>query len=188
VTRASVPAVAPPSSPPQPEEARSFLVHPVDADQWEIVAWLWQCLRHDLAMIVSALPYADGRYQTGELTEFPKPDGTGYLAWRPHPKTGEDAPIGFALVDGLTAERRSLLALWVAPVVRREGVGQQLALDVIARHPGPWSVAFQHDNVGVGVFWRRVANAAFGRGNWRETVRDVPGLPDAPLDHWIETV
>jgi predicted acetyltransferase len=180
--------VADPSSSTRPEGAKSFLVHPVGEDQWEIVAWLWQCFRHDLAMIVSGLPYADGRYQTGELREFPRPDGAGYLAWRPHPKTGEDAPVGFALIDGLTRERRSLMALWVAPVVRREGVGQQLALDVIARHPGPWSVAFQDDNRGAGDFWRRVANAAFGTGNWRESLRDVPGLPSAPPDHWIESV
>jgi predicted acetyltransferase len=176
-----------PTSPVQPEEARSFLVRPVGENQWEIVAWLWQCFRHDLAMVVSGLPYADGRYQAGDLAEFPSSDGVGYLAWRPHPKTGEDAPIGFALVDGLSGERRSLMALWVAPVVRREGVGQQLALDVIARHPGPWSVAFQHDNDAAGVFWRRVANAAFGRGSWREEARDVPGVPGA-VDHWIETV
>lgn len=180
--------MAKPSSSTQPDESKSFVVHPVGTDQRGIVGWLWQCFRHDLAMTVSGLPYADGRYQTRELTEFPTPDGAGYLAWRPHPKTGEDAPIGFALIDGLTAERRSLMALWVAPVVRRDGVGHQLALDVIARHPGPWSVAFQHDNRGAGVFWRRVADAAFGRGSWREGTRDVPGLPGAPADHWIETV
>lgn len=179
--------MANPSSPAQ-SEAQSFLVQPVGEDQWGIVAWLWQCFRHDLAMTVSGLPYSDGRYQARELGAFPTPDGIGYLAWRPHPKTGEDAPIGFALVDGLTAERRSLMALWVAPVVRREGVGQRLALDVIARHPRPWSVAFQHDNPGAGVFWRRVANAAFGSGSWREDTRDVPGHPSAPPDHWIETV
>lgn len=164
-----------------------FVVRPVAEDQWQIVAWLWQCFRHDLAPIVSGLPYADGRYQTRELETYPAPDRAGYLAWRPHPRTGEDAPVGFALVDGLTGERRSLAALWVAPAVRRDGVGMRLALDVIGRHPGAWTVAFQHDNHQAGAFWRRVADAAFGAGRWREDTRPVPGLPEAPRDHWIET-
>ena len=164
------------------------MVQAVGEDQWGIVAWLWQCFRQDLSPIVSGLPYADGRYQTGELAAFPTPDGAGYMAWRPHPNTGEDAPIGFALVDGLTSERRSLVALWVAPVVRRDGVGLQLALDVIARHPGPWVVAFQRENNSAGTFWRRVADAAFGTAGWREDVRHIPGRPDLPPDHWIETV
>jgi len=162
-------------------------VRAVGEDEWGIVAWLWQCLRHDLAIVVSGLPYADGRYQTRGLPEHPSSDVAGYLAWRPHPRTGKAAPIGFALVDGLTANRRSLAALWVAPVVRGEGVGRHLALEVIGRHSGPWSVAFQHDNMLAGPFWRRVADEAFGPGGWREEERRVPGVPGAPPDHWIET-
>ena len=152
------------------------------------MGWLWQCFRHDLALTVSGLPYADGRYQARRLAAYPAPDRAGYLAWRPHPNTGEDAPIGFALVDGLGGERRSLDALWVAPVVRREGVGMRLALDVFARHRGPWSVAFQHDNDRAAAFWRRAADAAFGPGRWREDIRAVPGRPGVPPDHWIETI
>lgn len=166
----------------------SFDVRPVRDDEWGVVAWLWQCFRHDLAPIVSGLPYADGRYQTRGLPEHESDDVAGYLAWRAHPKNGEPAPVGFALVDGLTGARRSLAAMWVAPVVRREGLGRRLALDVIGRHVGPWSVAFQHDNVEAGRFWRRVADEAFGRGAWREEERRVPEVPGAPPDHWIETV
>ncbi len=166
----------------------SIDVRPVGDDEWEVVAWLWQCFRHDLAIIVSGLPYADGRYQTRGLPSRPSADVAGYLAWRPHPNTGQAAPIGFALVDGLTGDRRSLAALWVAPVVRREGVGRRLALDVIGRHPGPWAVAFQHDNVEAGEFWRRVADKAFGCDAWREEERRVPGVPSAPPDHWIATI
>lgn len=177
-----------PAPAPAAGQAGSFAVRPVGEDQWGIVGWLWQCFRHDLALIVSGLPYADGRYQARELATYPSPDRAGYLAWRPHPKTGEDAPVGFALVDGLTGNRRSLTAFWVAPTARRAGLGMQLALDVIARHPGPWAVAFQHGNHQAGVFWRRVADAAFGHGHWREDLRNVPGLPSAPADHWIETM
>ncbi|TWP32866.1 hypothetical protein [Leekyejoonella antrihumi] len=80
-------------------------VRPVEDDQWQIVAWLWQAYRNDLAPVVNGLPYADGRYQARELNTFPHEGAIGYLAWRPHPNTGEDAPIGFALVDGLADAR-----------------------------------------------------------------------------------
>jgi predicted acetyltransferase len=165
----------------------AITIRPVDDDQWPVLAWLWQCFRHDLAPAVSGLPYADGRYQTQGLPERHTPDETTYLAWRDHPNTGQPAPVGFAVVSGLTAERRSLSALWVAPVVRREGVGLDLAVDVIGRHQGAWQVAFQHDNPAAARFWRRVGDAAFGPAGWREDRREVPGRPDAPADHWIES-
>lgn len=159
----------------------------MDGDEWAVVAWLWQAFRQDLAPIVQGLPYADGRYQAGPLEAFPSPDGAGWLARRPHPRTGEDAPIGFALVDGLTGERRSVVGFWVAPVARRDGVGRALALHVLATHPGPWSIGFQEDNVAAGAFWRRIADAAFGPDGWAEAVRPVPGRPDVPRDHFIES-
>ena len=56
---------------------------------------------------------------------------------------------------------------------------------MIGRHPGPWVVPFQHENVLAGRFWRQVADEAFGRQGWREEERAVPGLPEAPPDHWI---
>lgn len=163
-------------------------VRAVGGDEWSVVAWLWQCFRHDLATVVNGLPYADGRYATRGLPDQASSNTVGYLAWRPHLKTEQPAPIAFAVIDGLNEDRRSLAALWVAPVVRSEGIGHRLALDVIGRHPGPWSVAYQHDNVRAGTFWRRVADDAFGSGTWREDERRVPGLPAAPPDHWIETI
>jgi predicted acetyltransferase len=162
-------------------------IRPVSGDDWEIIPWLWQLFRHDLSTIVHGLPYADGRYQAGPLGQFPSPDGAGYLAWRPHPKTGEDAPIGFALVDGLNGARRSVAGFWTAPVVRREGVGRLLAIDVLTRHDGPWSIGFQHDNPDAGLFWRGLANLVFGEGNWSEVRRPVPRLPEVPADHFIES-
>lgn len=162
-------------------------VRPVKAGQWEVVAWLWQAFRHDLAGIVDGLPYSDGRYQAGPLQQLPSPDGAGYLAWRPHPNTGQDAPVGFALVTGLQHPRRSMLGFWIAPVVRREGLGRAFAGDVLRRHPGPWSIGFQHRNAQAGLFWRDVANRTFGPHGWTEVQRPVPGLPDVPPDHFIET-
>lgn len=156
-------------------------------DQWGIVAWLWQLFRHDLATIVNGLPYADGRYQAARLARLPSPDGAGYLAWRAHPKTGEDAPVGFTVIDGLNSERRSVAAFWVAPVVRREGIGRQLAIEVLSRHDGPWSIGFQHDNASAGRFWRGIADTLFGPGRWSAEQRPVSGLPHVPPDHFIES-
>lgn len=162
-------------------------VVPVADDQWDTIAWLWQAYRHDLAALVNGLPYADGRYQHRQLSRFPSVDAAGYLALRAHPNTGEDAPIGFAVVDGLEGERRSVAAFWVAPAARRTGAGRMLALDVLARHPGPWSVTFQHGNTDAGTFWRQIADVAFGCG-WSEEERPVPGRPEVPSDHWIESI
>lgn len=157
-------------------------------DQWPVVAWLWQAFRQDLSPIVQGLPYADGRYGATLLAAFPSPDGAGWIAWRPHPNTGEEAPVAFALVGGLTGERRSIAAFWTAPPVRRTGLGTALALAVLARHPGPWEIGFQHDNPQAGAFWRRVAGAAFGAEGWAETEEVVPGRPGVPPDHFLRSI
>ncbi len=163
-------------------------VRPVADNQWDIVAWLWQLFRHDQASIVNGLPYGDGRYQAAPLLQFPSSDAAGYIAWRSHPKSGEDAPVGFALIDGLEAHRRSVVGFWVAPVARGGGVGRQLAIDVLSRHDGPWSIGFQHDNLKAGTFWRGVADEVFGSGQWSEEEQLVPGLPEVPPDHFIKSL
>ncbi|HEY0374225.1 MAG TPA: GNAT family N-acetyltransferase [Amnibacterium sp.] len=162
-------------------------LRPVADDEWGVVAWLWQAFRHDLADVVQGLPYADGRYQARALEAFPSPDGAGYLGWRPHPNSGEDAPVAFALVDGLAGDRRTIAGFWVAPPLRRTGLGRALAVEVLARHPGPWEIGFQHDNPSAAAFWRRVADAAFGPGRWTETTQPVPGRPHVPPDHVLRS-
>jgi predicted acetyltransferase len=162
-------------------------LRPVRDDEWGVVAWLWQAFREDLSPVVRGLPYADGRFQAAGLAGFPSDDGVGYLATAPHPNTGEEAPVAFALVDGLQSERRTIAAFWVAPPLRRTGLGGALAEAVLARHPGPWEVAFQHGNTGAGAFWRRVADRAFGAGRWTETEQPVPDRPAVPPDHFIRT-
>ncbi|MGN6782092.1 MAG: GNAT family N-acetyltransferase [Marmoricola sp.] len=159
-------------------------VRPVGEDEWPVVAWLWQAYRTDMAPVVHGLPYSDGRFAHAPLDTYPAPDRAGWLLWSPHPNTGEPAPIGFALVSGLHAARRTVDGFWVASAVRRLGVGRAFALDVLRRYDGPWEIAFQHDNAGAGPFWRSVARAAWGEG-WTEEQRPVPGRPDVPPDHWV---
>jgi hypothetical protein len=180
----SVSALGPSDSSPDTPIA-DFRVRAVPDDEWEIVAWLWQAYRNDLSDVVKGLPYANGRYQSARLARYPSPNAAGYLAWRAHPTTGEDAPIAFAVIEGLVGDRRSIEGFWVAPAARREGTGRKFALDVLSRHEGPWTIVFQHDNVGASHFWRSVAEVAFGSGRWSEEERAVPGLPDVPPDHFV---
>ena len=104
-----------------------FEVRPVADDQWAVIGWLWQDFRHDLARVVDGFPHADGRYRHEWLDAYPAADRCGYLAWAPHPDTGEDAPIAFALVRGLGPDRelardeRVMQAFFVVPAARRGG-------------------------------------------------------------------
>ena len=163
------------------------VLRPVRADQWGVVAWLWQAFRQDLSSVVGGLPYSDGRYGAAPLRDFPSRDGAGHLAWRPHPNTGEDAPVAFALVSGLQADHRSVAAFWVAPPLRRTGLGTAVALALLEQHAGPWEVGFQHDDPSAGRFRRRIADAASGPGAWTETEAPVPHRPLVPPDHLIRS-
>lgn len=163
-----------------------MIVRPVADDQWEVVAWLWQAFRHDLSSVVDGYPYADGRYQHAWLDEHPRPDGAGYLAWQPHPRTGEDAPVAFATVRGVGTGTCTMQAFFVVPAARRAGLGRGFARDVVARHAGGWQIPFQHENRPAGEFWRAVARDLWA-DTWIETDEPVPGKPDLPPDHWIRT-
>ncbi|MEZ0163589.1 GNAT family N-acetyltransferase [Kineococcus sp. LSe6-4] len=156
-------------------------VRPATAGDLPALAWLWQCFRHDLAALTGALPYADGRYQTAGMPTAPQDVHGAVLAWRPHPRTGRDAPVGFAVAEA-SSGAHELTALWVAVGARRDGVGRALAVTVLRSRPGPWRVGFQHANAGAGTFWRTVAGEVFGPGRWRE--ERVPA-PHGPDDHLL---
>ena len=156
----------------------------VGAADHALLAWLWQVFRHDLAVVVEGRPYADGRYSTTGLPTAADPDVAAYVVREPHPKTGEAAPVGFVVLDGLAAGRIHVAAAWVSPVVRRGGLGARMVTGALERHPGSWSVAWQHENAPAGRFWRRLADELHGPGGWREERVAVP-RPDAPADHRI---
>jgi GNAT superfamily N-acetyltransferase len=158
-------------------------------DDWSVVSNLWQLFRYDVSLFTGALPRASGRYSTRDLAlALGSNDHAGYVWWESNEHGA--APGGFAIVGGLTGARRTFSGFWVAPVLRRSGVGRLLALDVLERHPAPWAIAFQHHNSGAGSFWRQLADEAFGPCGvaWNETERLIPGMPEVPPDHWIETL
>lgn len=160
-------------------------LEPVKDTEWDVLRWVWQLFRYDLAAVTDAYPYGDGRYQARILDGTPSPDLAAYIVWRPHPKTSERAPVAFALVDGLTGPRRSIAGFWVLPKLRRTGAGRELALEVLRTHPGPWLIGFQHNNTSAGPFWRSVAEQAFGEKQWIETRSPIASRPDEPPDHII---
>ena len=163
----------------------SLQLHEATGSDWLVLRRLWQLFRYDLADITDAFPCGDGRYQAQVLEGTPSPDLAAYIVWRAHPKTNEQAPVAFTLVDGLTAERRSIAGFWVLPQLRRQGVGRQLALETIRRHRGQWLIGFQHNNTSAAHFWRAVADDAFGHQQWTETRSPIPRRPDEPADHLI---
>ncbi|MEO3812244.1 GNAT family N-acetyltransferase [Sphaerisporangium sp. B11E5] len=144
-----------------------------------VVERLWLMFRHDLSEFRGVLPNPDGTFRSERLhAAFTDAD------WAPYLVTSGERPVGFAFVRGLAGRTRVLNSFFVTRGARRAGIGLRASLDVLARHPGAWEVAFQDDNLAAVRFWRRVAAGAAGRA-WREERRPVPGRPDLPPDVWI---
>jgi predicted acetyltransferase len=108
------------------------------------------------------------------------------LLWQPHPNTGEDAPVAFALIRDHATGTPYIQAFFVVPAARRGGLGLRFALDVIGRHAGSWQIPYQGGNAAAVGFWRSVARTAWGQ-NWSESIEAVPGKPEVPPDHWIRS-
>lgn len=142
---------------------------------------LWLMFRHDMSEFNGALPNPDGTFRDEWLHHaFTRDD------WVPYLLTGGEGepPVGLALVRGLTGPRRVLNTFFVVRGARRAGIGLRAVREVVARHPGPWEIAFQEDNVGAVAFWRHVAADIAGDA-WTEERRPVPDRPDLPPDIWI---
>ncbi|TYC18692.1 GNAT family N-acetyltransferase [Actinomadura syzygii] len=140
---------------------------------------LWLMFRHDLSEFRSVLPDSGGGFRDDRLrASFRDPD------WSPYLVTGGESPVGMALVRGLSGSVRVLSEFFIVRGARRAGVGLSAAREVLARHPGPWEIAFQDDNVPAARFWRRLAADVSGDA-WTEEKRPVPGRDDLPPDVWI---
>lgn len=135
--------------------------------------------RHDMSEFGGLLPNADGTFRSDRLhMAFSEP------GWAPYLLTSGDRPAGFAFVRSLTAPTRVLNSFFVVRGARRARIGLHAVLEIAARHPGSWEVAFQDANVAAVHFWRRVATEISGDA-WTEDRRPIPGRPELPPDVWI---
>ncbi|MFD7619063.1 GNAT family N-acetyltransferase [Streptomyces sp. NPDC059802] len=150
-----------------------------DAADRPVVKRLWLMFRHDLSEFDEVLPDTDGTFYADRpdvvLTDT---DWAAYLM------TIDARPAGLAFVRGLTGPKRVLNSFFVVRGARRAGIGLNAVQQVIARHQGPWEIAFQDANVGAVHFWRRVAREIAGDA-WTEERRPVSHRPDLPPDVWI---
>jgi predicted acetyltransferase len=140
---------------------------------------LWLMCCHDMTEFGGQLPDPDGTFQSRTIRTALADPG-----WIPYLLTLRGRPAGLALVEVLSGPTHVLSAFFVVRGVRRSGVGLRAVRQVVARHPGPWEVAFQDGNPAAGCFWRRVAAEVAGDA-WVEERRPVADRPEAPPDVWI---
>lgn len=141
---------------------------------------LWLMFRHDMSEFQGGLPAPDGSFRSERLRAAFTDDPD----WAPYLLVSGAHPVGLALVRALTAPVRVLNTFFVVRGARRSGLGLRAVQQVVARHPGPWEVAFQYQNLAAVRFWRRVATEISGDA-WTEERRPVPDRPDLPPDVWI---
>ncbi|MGH4035602.1 GNAT family N-acetyltransferase [Actinomycetota bacterium Odt1-20B] len=141
---------------------------------------LWLMFRHDMSEFSGLPPNPDGTFR-GDRLELAL---SGSTDWAPYLLSHGASPVGLAFVRGLDGPTRVLNSFFVVRAARRSGLGLQAVREVVARHPGPWEVAFQDENAAAVRFWRRVAAAVAGDA-WTEERRPVPGRPELPPDVWI---
>ncbi|WP_189184785.1 GNAT family N-acetyltransferase [Streptomyces albiflavescens] len=139
----------------------------------------WPLFQHDLSGFRGGLPDPDRSFRSEWLeAECTDADRVPYLV------TSLERPVGFAFVCSLAGPIRVLNSFFVVRGARRVGIGSRAVREVVARHPGPWEVAFQDNNPPAVRFWRRVAAEIVGDA-WLEERRPVSGRPDLPPDVWI---
>lgn len=141
---------------------------------------LWLMFQHDLSEFAGRLPNPDATFRSERVeSAFTDP------GWLPYLLTSDERPVGFAFVRALDAPTRVLNSFFVVRGARRAGVGLRAVTEVVARHPGPWKVAFQDANPTAVRFWRRVATHVCGADGWTEERVPVPGRPELPPDVWL---
>ncbi|WP_212911732.1 GNAT family N-acetyltransferase [Streptomyces sp. TS71-3] len=155
-------------------------VRPASPADRQVLERLWLMFRHDMSEFGGTLPDPDGTYRTERLQAALAggPDWAAYLL------VSGERPAGLAFVRGLSGPKAVLNSFFVVRGARRDGVGMRAVKEVVARHPGPWEIAFQDANTGAVRFWRRIATEIAGDA-WTEEHRPVPGRPEVPPDTWI---
>lgn len=154
-------------------------VHRAGTADRPVLERLWLMFQHDMSQFRGLLPLPDGTFRSERLhAALNDPNWAAYLL------TISARPVGFATVRGLNDEKRVLSAFFVVRGGRRTGIGLRAVQDVIARHPGPWEIPFQDENVAAVSFWRRVATE-IAPDAWTEDRRPIPTQPHLPPDVWI---
>lgn len=165
-----------PDVPVRPADLSVRLAGPADQP---LLERLWLMFSHDMSEFHGRLPAPDGTFRSDRLRmAFSEPGWVPYLAM------SGGSPVAFAFVRGLTGPIAVLNSFFVVRGARGAGVGSRTVHEVVARHPGPWEVAFQDANTAAVRFWRRVAAKIAGDA-WAEERRAVPGRPELPPDTWI---
>jgi predicted acetyltransferase len=85
---------------------------------------------------------------------------------------------GFTLARGWAAGEWNIAEFFVARAYRRRGVADAAARQLFARHPGVWSLAFDHGNAPAAALWRKIAKSV-ADGPVEETEKHPPEAPIA---------
>jgi len=170
-----VPASALPTHPP----ARPVELIPVDRSHRAVLENLGQLYRYDLSEAYRHLPNLDGKFNNRRLDLFLAEVDPQHRAWL---VTVAGALGGFVMTAPTSTGDMSISDFFIVRALRRTGVGRAAAGQVLAFHPGPWSIGFQSYNPGVQRFWSQVASDAVG-DTW--ATHDDPPTAGRPSDSWI---
>ncbi|MFJ2236775.1 GNAT family N-acetyltransferase [Streptomyces sp. NPDC087859] len=162
------------------DSAHDITVRPATPTDRPTVERLWLLFRHDLSEFRGQLPNPDGTFRS----EWLEAAFSGSGEWAAYLFSRGAHPVGFAFVRAVTQPTRVLNSFFVVRGARRAGVGMRAVREVVARHPGAWTVAFQDANPGAVRFWRRVGET-LAPGAWEEERRPVPDKPGLAPDVWV---
>jgi predicted acetyltransferase len=154
-------------------------LRPVTRADRAVLSNLGQLYRYDLSEAYRHVPNPDGTFSNRRLDRFLAQADPAVRAWL---ITAAGALAGFVMTAPGPDGGMKIHDFFVVRALRRSGVGREAARQVIAKTPGPWSIAFQSYNPGAQRFWSLVASDAAG-DTW--AMHDDPPVEGRPPDSWI---
>jgi predicted acetyltransferase len=152
----------------------------VDGSCRPVLDRLWQLYKHDLSEFRDSQPNEEGLFVGSRGIDQLLGDG-GHEAALVY---AEEQLVGFVIVGGLHGSRRDISEFFIVRSWRRKGISAKVAEGIIRRHPGPWQIAFQENNVVAARFWRSLAEK-LTKGAYDLELRPVPNKPHVPPDTWL---